>query len=483
MITRRAALYGLGAAGACALAGQPLRARAATNLPEAPPLAGGVLHEIDIIAAEHRGTAIPRACADLPFWLYNGRSFETIRIKRGDTLRAHLKNRLPEHTSIHWHGIRLPNDMDGVQYITQPPVEPGQDFTYEFTPPDTGTFFFHSHCNGVGQIGHGLAGILIVEGDEPEPFDAEYVLVMKDWRLDDDGHWLPFYTPEGAGRAGSFGTVRTVNGVEALAQDVPAGADVRVRVLNVDPTRMIDLGVEGAEAWVIATDGNPVDPFPLHTWRMGAAMRADLHIRTPAAGQGFRLLDYFSAVPWALASFTAEGASRRRDAARPKPLYAPHISRADLANAKRVPFQFTAAAGATASILDDFPPGDPLAKQLLDSLCIGNRGLWAINKSQWPTDGHLNLPPPLAVLEHGRSYVFELHNATPHPHPVHMHGHMFEVLTASRQDLPRFFADTVIVQPRERVEIAFVAEKGGWMLHCHVLEHQENGMMGWLRVV
>ena len=483
MPTRRVILGGLGAAGALALAGAGSRARAASSLQPAPAVAGGRLHEFEIVAAEHKGGIVGAAAPDAPFWLYNDTPFLPLRVKRGDTIRARLSNRLPEHTAIHWHGIRLPNNMDGVQYVTQPPVEPGQDFTYEFSPPDTGTFFFHSHCNGVSQIGRGLAGVLIVEGDEPAAFDGEYVLAMKDWRLGESGEWLPFYTDEGAGRAGTFGTVRSVNGQQSVEHLVPAGADIRVRVLNIDPTRMIDLGVDGAEAWVIATDGNPVDPFPLHTWRMGAAMRADIHIRTPKQGQVFRVLDYFAATPWPLATFTSGQPKGPEKPAAPKKLYAPHVPRADLAGAERLTFRFSAAAGAVASIIDAFPPGDPLAQQMLDGLCAGNRGLWAINKTQWPADGHLHLPPPLAVLQQGRSYIFDLVNTTPHPHPIHMHGHTFEVLSASKQELPRFLADTVIVQPKERVEIAFVAAAGGWMLHCHILEHQENGMMGWLRVV
>lgn len=483
MPTRRAILGGLGAAGALALAGAGSRARAVPGLPEAPPVTGGVLHEIDLVAAETRGGILSRAAPSTPFWLYNGTPFETIRIRRGDTIRAHLKNRLSEHTAIHWHGIRVPNRMDGVQYITQPPVEPGEDFTYEFAPPDTGTFFFHSHCNTAGQIGRGLAGILIVEGDEPEPFDAEHVLVMKDWRLDEEGGWQPFYTAEGASRAGTFGQTRTVNGVEAFAASVPANGDVRLRILNVDPTRMIDLGIEGAEAWVIATDGNPVEPFPLHTWRMGTAMRADLHVRAPAAGGRFTVLDYFSATPWPLAVLTAEEKGIPLRPSAPRPLYRSHIPRIDPAAAKRVTFKFSASAGETAAITQGLPADDPLAMALLDSLCVGERGFWAINKQQWPSGDHRNLPPPLALLDDKASYVFDLQNDTPHPHPVHLHGQTFEVLSASRQDLPRFFADTVVVQPKERVEIGFVAAKGDWMFHCHILEHQENGMMGWLRVV
>jgi FtsP/CotA-like multicopper oxidase with cupredoxin domain len=482
MLTRRGVLGGIGAAGALALTARVPGARAASALPAAPPVVPGKVHDITLVAAESR---VPFGVVDgakAPLWVYNGEPFHTLRVRLGDTLRVRLENRLAEHTAVHWHGIRLPNDMDGVQFLTQPPVEPGQDFTYTFTPPDTGTFFFHSHCDTPQQLGRGLVGVLIVEGDEPQPFHDEHVLVLKDWRLGEDGTWLPFYTPEGAGRAGTFGTVRTVNGAQSFRSTVPANTDIRLRVLNVDPTRMIQLGVEGAEAFVIATDGNAVEPFPLHTWRMGAAMRVDLHVRATTAGATFKLLDYFSATPWPLAVFTAEPSAISAGPVEPRALYAPHAPLPQLHDARGIDFQFTASSGATAAVVAGLDDGDPLSRALLDSLCTGQRGLWAINKQQWPSGGHRNMPPPLASLEAGRTYVAEMMNATPHPHPIHLHGHMFEVLSASRQELPRFLADTVMVMPKERVRIAFVAAEGDWMFHCHILEHQENGMMGWLRI-
>ena len=103
-----------------------------------------------------------------------------------------------EHTSIHWHGVRVPNAMDGVPYVTQMPVLPREQFTYSFAPPDPGTFFFHPHCNTVAQLGRGLAGVLVVEGDETEPFDDDVVLVLKDWRVG-EGWKLPS-VPHGRGR-------------------------------------------------------------------------------------------------------------------------------------------------------------------------------------------------------------------------------------------------------------------------------------------
>ncbi len=122
-----------------------------------------------------------------------------------------LRNELSQHTSIHWHGVRGPNAMDGVPYLTQQPVQPRQNFSYRFTPPDAGTYFFHPHCNTAEQLGRGLVGVLIVE-NHAERFDDDVVMILKDWRIGSDGKFLPFLTASGASRAGSFGTVRTING-------------------------------------------------------------------------------------------------------------------------------------------------------------------------------------------------------------------------------------------------------------------------------
>jgi FtsP/CotA-like multicopper oxidase with cupredoxin domain len=411
-------------------------------------------------------------------WSYGDELFPILRLKRGERLRATLSNSLSEHTSIHWHGIRVPNDMDGVQYVTQKPVEPGESFTYDFIPPDTGTFFFHPHCNETGQVGHGLLGVVIVEGDESEAFDAEVLVIAKDWRLAEDGSFLPFTTDGGAARGGTFGTVRTVNGVKRFTRKVPAGADVRLRLLNLDATRMMDVGIEGGEARIIAIDGHPVEAMPLDSWRMGAASRLDLVLRTPKAGGKILLRDYFPAEIFTLAELEAEGPDRR-GTFDPAPLYASAAPEPDLRAAQAQSFVLGAATDAMASFIDTLDPNDPLSKVILDDLCTASRTFWAINKRSWPNDGHRNLPPPLARLTPGKTYRFTLQNATPHPHPIHLHGHAFKVLGSSKRKLPVHFADTVLVLPKERIDIAFVAAAGKWMFHCHILEHLETGMMGY----
>lgn len=392
-----------------------------------------------------------------------------------------LHNRLPQHTTVHWHGIRVPNAMDGVQYVTQPPVEPGESFSYEFEPPDTGTFFFHPHCNESGQTGRGLAGVVLVEGDEEVAPDHEVTLIAKDWRLNPDGTYMPFVTDQGAGTAGTFGTIRSVNTVPVVRAKVPAVADVRIRLLNLDSTRIMDVGVEGGEASVIAIDGNPVVPFALDTWRIGPAMRVDVMVRTPGAPGTVRVVDYAPKEPYRLAELEAEGVARKSRSFVAHPLIPASIPDPELNGAERQTYTFGPASAELAAYVDSLGD-DPLRGAVLDALCVGSRTFWAINKHSWPAGAHRDVPPPLAALKDGRSYIFTLQNATPHAHPIHLHGHTFRVLSSSRRHLPVHHADTVLLAPKERVEIAFVARRGNWMFHCHILDHQETGMMGYLQV-
>ena len=479
--TRRAFLQGAGAVLGTSLAGV-----APSN--SAEPRAGR-LDEIRIggraitLNAQEHPIVLGGNSGPTPAWLYAPRPFPVFRMKRGEMLDVTLTNRLMEHTSIHWHGIRGPNAMDGVPYVTQKPVLPGAKFTYRFAPPDTGTFFFHPHCDTAQQFGRGLMGVLIVEGDESEAYDEDIVCTLKDWRVAKGGAFLPFVTAQGASRAGSFGTLRTANGFVEPDIRVPAGANVRLRVLNLDSTRVSEVGVMGADAFVIAIDGNPIAPFALDTWRLGPAMRLDLALRTPRSGK-IQLMDFFASEPVTLATFTAQGAPKRSGAYRPQPLIMPSRKEPDLKTAVRHEMKLSQSARAS-----DYADAKPIVLpdgsviSVLDALCSTGQTFWALDGKTWPQSGHEHLPPPLLDLKRGESVVIEFANTTSHVHPMHLHGHTFKVLSASKLKRAVHWADTVLVMPDERVQIAFVADNpGNWMIHCHIIEHQDTGMMGWFRV-
>ncbi|HKT16551.1 MAG TPA: multicopper oxidase family protein [Stellaceae bacterium] len=492
MLTRRRVLIGAGIAGGVAVLAYSLWPRpfAPTRALGPPPSFGaGKTVSVRFPAAE-RLTALP--CfgdRKLPIWTFaEGPWPPIVRLDLGDRLEATLENHLTrtgESTTIHWHGIRLPNDQDGVAYITQPPVDPGGTFRYAFTPPDTGTYFFHPHCDTVEQLGRGLVGILIVDGDTTEDYDADTLLVLRDWLVQPGAtEFDPFFTLIGAGRAGTYGPLRSTNGASDPAISLPASGDCRLRLVNVDATRIMQIGIEGAEAAIIAIDGHAVTPFALATWPLGPAMRVDLVIRTPRDAGVVRLIDNSEQPRVELARFTATGTPLRKTAFDPAALRISTVPRPNLENATRLTFELDmTSAGKALAASPPFPGVD------VGALCLSRASFWTINGRIWPEATKGATPSggvpiaPLAVLERHRSYVFEFTNTTPFNHPIHLHGFAFTVLSASKFARPVHIADTVLLLPQERVEFAFVADNpGDWMLHCHVIEHQESGMMGYIRV-
>lgn len=485
MLTRRQFVAAVAGAGPVAiLAWASERPVFARKLGAPLEMDDGKTVAVRLIAAE-RPTALP--CfggRSLPMWTFTDGDWPpVIRLNLGDRLQATLENRLPrpnEATSIHWHGIRLPNDQDGVPYLVQPPVGPGESFDYSFTPPDTGTYFFHTHCNTAEQLGRGLQGILIVEGDTTEPYDTDTVLLLRDWATDPAvEQFTSFFTLRGAGRAGTYGPLRSVNGAVNPEIHLPSAGDCRVRLINSDITRIIRISITGAEAAVVAVDGIAVQPFPLSTMSVGPAMRVDLVLRSPREGKVARLIDDSAGDRVELARFIGKGTPRRNSTFDPTPLRAARIPEPDLNGAARLSFVFDASQGSQllSAFLDD------ALGAAIGSLCLSSRIFWTINGQAWPDRDHARLPSPLALLDRGRSYIFELRNESSFAHPVHIHGHTFKLLHSSRQRLPPHHADTLLLLPNEKAEIAFVADNpGDWMLHCHVIEHQETGMMGYFRV-
>ena len=435
---------------------------------------------LPILAGEAR-LRLPGCTADSPLWGYGEQWPPVVRVRRGAPFAARLTNALPVQTTIHWHGVRVPYDQDGVPYFTQPPVEPGQEFTYRFAPPDPGTFFFHPHCDTLTALSRGLAGVLIVEDErDAGRFDVEHVLALKDWRVLPDGNFDDLTTDEGAAKSGTYGGLRTVNGGAAPTIVVPPSARVRLRLVNLDVTRIAMLGVTGAEARIIATDGNACPPLPVGRWRLGPAMRADLALVAPAGdGAVVAVDDVRGTTPTRLATLVARG----RPAGPSVPVSAlalppAELPEPDLAGAE--PLSFHLLAGQMDAELAAWAESVGVSPE---ALCVSRRIFWTINRRAWPGLSNTPKPAPLAELRSGRSYVAEIFNGTPHQHPMHLHGHTFKVIASSRRDVPPHWSDTVLVAPKERVRIAFVAgEPGDWMFHCHIIEHQETGMMGYLRV-
>ncbi|TIQ32809.1 MAG: multicopper oxidase family protein [Mesorhizobium sp.] len=393
-----------------------------------------------------------------------------VRMKKGEPFAARLVNGIDDPTTIHWHGVRVPNKMDGVPFLIQPHVYQGDHFDYAFTPPDAGTFWYHPHCDTLIQTGHGLTGVIVVENPNDPKFDSEMVINLRDWRLGDDGQFIEQFRPRDAARSGTFGTVRTANWLNQPQYDAPAGGLVRLRAAITDVTRIYAFRVEGAEAVVIALDGNPVPQrFTPDALQLGPGQRLELAIRMPdEEGAIVSLRDVRGTKPKILATLRAVGKSLKRDMRDLGPLEVNPVAEVDVADAKHISLALSATA-------ENLPS---------DGIC-GSLGysFWAINKVPWSGDTP-DPTAPLAELKLGKSYVIDMENLTPHLHPIHLHGMSFKVLSSSTRQVQPFVSDTYLIQPNEKVQLGLVADNpGDWLLHCHIIEHQKTGMTSYFRVV
>jgi FtsP/CotA-like multicopper oxidase with cupredoxin domain len=176
-VSRRALVMGAGAAG---LAGA---------LPSRFTYADPKVKEYRLAAATATVNLTGDGYPDTAVWAYEGTvPGPELRVRQGRPVRITVLNKLDEDTTVHWHGIRLPNAMDGVPGLTQKPIRPGESFVYEFIPPDAGTFWYHPHQHTVQQLGRGLAGALVVEEPGSLPgIDRDLLWFVEDWRLDDKG--------------------------------------------------------------------------------------------------------------------------------------------------------------------------------------------------------------------------------------------------------------------------------------------------------
>ena len=423
----------------------------------------GTVREFTVVAAP---ATIPMFDGR-PFtvWAYNGQvPGPTLRIRLGETLRVRFENRLPQPTTVHWHGVRVPNAMDGVPGVTQPPVEPGGTFLYEFTPKDAGTYWFHPHLRASEQVERGLFGALIVEDVTPPPYSRDELWVLDDWLLGGDGALHEeFNTRHDLAHDGRWGNVVTVNGRRVPSFSVRPGERLRLRLLNVANGRVFKPDLTDIPAEMIAVDGlyaaRPLDPAHVE---IAPGNRIDLDVRIPADGAGRRLavIDRFTRQPIPLAELVIEGEPVDTPAfTSPARAHVPAWRRPESATPVRRQFALNA------------QRGGPFGVQ------------WTINGAAMDHRDH-SLHGERPHLPLGEFSRLRFVNESYRLHPMHIHGLFFKVL--ARNGVPvdeGHFRDTVLVHAKETVDIGTIPEDAGqWMMHCHILEHAESGMMTILEV-
>lgn len=455
-----------------------------------PPGAGRAAQSSDyrIAAAPARARLAGAARPETDVWTYNGSvPGSLVRLRQGEPARLTVDNRIDQDTTVHWHGIRLPNSMDGVPGLTQPPIKPGETFVYEFTPPDAGTFWYHPHSNSLEQLGRGLAGAMIVEEREAVAVDRDLLWFLADWRLTGDGGIASrFGNRMEAAMSGRVGNTVTLNGRVSEAEPARAGERVRLRLVNGSLARIMGLRFEGHRPVIVAVDGQPCDAHEPERGRilLGPAMRVDVMIDMQGEpGRRYGVIDDFYD---GLAYRLTEIAYDERPPLRPHPLDASldlprnPLAEPDLATAERHELKLQGGMMSGMMMGGGGMQGGGMMHAMMG---MGGGPAWSINGLSMTGDGHAGMEAAL-TFQRGRSIILTLRNETAWWHPMHFHGHSMRVLSRTGVAVPhRQWQDTVLMAPKNVVEVAFVADNpGDWMLHCHVIDHQMAGLMTVLRV-
>lgn len=427
-------------------------------------------------------SGVDQATDPTDVWSYNGLvPGPEVRVKQGDEVRVRLVNNLPEPTTIHWHGIRLPNAMDGVPDLTQKAVNPGEEFDYRFRVPDAGTFWYHTHLRSWEQMARGLYGPLIVEEREPQNYESDLALIIDDWRLRENGQidTSSFGNMMDSSHAGRFGNWITVNGKSQPTYEIFRSQLTRLRLINTCNARILRIKIPGLNAHVIARDGQPIAPEFLgdESFDLAPAQRIDLSLEansgSPEELKMFALTQ--RGEPVELARFAVRDGTRKPEASyRPvDPLPENPLSKViNPSQAMRV--ELLMQGGAMGR----------LSAATFNGQQMGIRELVRLGQA-WALNGVAGLTEkPLFKASVGQTVLVSIANDTAWPHAMHLHGHHFRVLERNNRKLTdESWIDTVLMDRAETITIAFVADNPGkWLIHCHMLEHQAAGMKTWFHI-
>ncbi|WP_409254067.1 multicopper oxidase domain-containing protein [Bacillus sp. SCS-153A] len=404
-------------------------------------------------------------------WTYNGTvPGEEIRVKKGDYLKVKLENHLSEPVTIHWHGVILPNPMDGVAGITQNAVQPGESFTYEFQAKEEGTYWYHSHQQSSNQVDKGLYGAFIVE-DTEKTYDTDKVLIFDEWALDGS---------DGEGMMGNMGNMMggmmngdmgegdmdtnmmystlSMNGKSGSAVtplEVREGERVRLRLINAGYAKRT-LAFNGQTYKMVANDGNEV--------KEGAETNQLLEI---APGERIDVEFESGNSSWTIEETGDNGKLTI-------PVYVSGNREGLTAEKPDSSVLSFSQYGEMKELFDkDVTPDLEYNMDLGVSMGMMQGGMkFTINDETFPDTENIK-------VNEGDVVKVNLTNDSMLDHPMHLHGHHFQVVSKNGEKLDKpLVKDLINVKPGESYEIIFKADNPGhWLLHCHDLVHANNGMV------
>ncbi|HEX3456586.1 MAG TPA: multicopper oxidase family protein [Candidatus Baltobacteraceae bacterium] len=457
---------------------------------------------------EFRLTSAPLALSPLPGAHFAGLAYNgsipgpLLRATHGQRVRVRYASRVNIPTSVHWHGMILPNAMDGVGYVTQPPVFAGGEFVYEFSPNPPGTRWYHDHAFHMG-IARGLFGMFIVDDPSDEPADKEFALVFHDvpqWSSIEaakrgvSGIPMPMLpgSPEALSMMKSASAMPEMQGISAMRRRakmgdevaylahcidgatyprtrrlaVRSGDRVRLRILNASLTQTRYVRLAGHRLMVTHSDGNRLEsPIEVEALRIGVGERYDAYfeVRKPGAF----LLQGLTGGPIAhqqAALLYTEGMENAPPAESPE----------SLVGVDYFTYQKAAGGGTAPSAA---PVGSLRYDLTLDGDAWGSNR-WTINGAVWPKT-------PKILVRRGDHISVHFKNLSDMDHPMHLHGHVFELVEVGGTWFARSLSKDVSIVPANGGTTTWrftaAAPSGRWLLHCHNDIHAMDGMMAEVR--
>lgn len=392
-----------------------------------------------------------------------------IEARVGDTVRVRFRNSLPEGTTIHWHGLRIPNSMDGV-HLVQTPIPPGAEFIYEFVVPDAGTFWYHPHIRSDEQVERGLYGSILVRGANEPATTSDHVVVLDDILIDPSTWQIARFDPMMQAMVGRQGNLILTNGRAHPVADIRAGGLHRYRFINAANARYFRLALPGHRLTLIGSDGGLLENArEVDSVLLVPGERADVLVAADAVpGAAFEWMTLVydrghgtGGLPDATV-FQVRNTSEKSIAPPPTPT--------------------------SLSTIPELPSTTTNRElRLEESMGGGHSGhtgsaamgpVFSINGGVYPNTEQIH--STLEAVEE-----WSLVNTTEMDHPFHLHGFRFQIVSDAGV-APEFRAwrDTINVPAEKttRIRVRFEENPGTWMFHCHILEHAERGMAGELVV-
>ncbi|MGB3403221.1 MAG: multicopper oxidase family protein [Microcoleaceae cyanobacterium] len=429
------------------------------------------LLEIDLEAREY---SVNIAGKSAQLMTYNGQiTGPRLEVQPGDTVRINFINNLSQPTNLHYHGLHIPITGNADNVFLQ--IPPGERFTYEFNIAKNhpaGLFWYHPHLHGLvaEQLFGGLAGLFVVRGklDEiPEvKTAAEQFIVLQDFALDNRGNRLP--DSQLSIMTGREGNIITVNGEVNPNFTIPNGKLLRLRILNASPSRFYQLSLENHPFYLIATDGGALTkPVELTELLLTPGERADILIQPSQKPGQYRLLN----LPYQRGRMGMMGGGMMGRNVNNEPQVLATVS---------YQTQATPALPTQLIPVELLPKAQKIRRFQMNHGMIRGQGMVFLLNGQPYQSERIDTAVQLNTVED-----WELVNTGMMDHPFHVHGNPFQIISRNGKPEPyTAWKDVTLVKPGETVVIrmAFRDFAGKTVYHCHILDHEDLGMMANLNI-